>query len=238
MVPKVRKSLKLQKNEKQNRLSHDPSTVIFQLKTTSASSLIAECKFEHQLRLFAEDREINRQPLSNLFHLMQDTSNSSKAITTKQENVESNLIQYIPNGTFFKKNTAQTRFSQNYWQDKVEEKQLNQLKPIRFDRAQSSGSFFIPKLNLNELSNKKGAQWRSQYVNAPMDKSASKLTHRLTDLNVKCTQSINDSESLRISEVVSDSEESPSDTHRTQTLPKRIKDLMHMKYSKMEGNKY
>ncbi len=238
MMPKVRRSLKSQKNEKQNRLSHNPSTVIFQLKTTSASSLIAECRFEHQLRLLAEDREINREPLSNLFHLVQDMSNSSKAITSKQENVESNLIQYISNDTFFKKNTAQTRFSQNYSQDKVEEKQVDQLRPMKMDRAQSSGSFFIPKLNLNELSNKKGVQWRSQYVNVPLEKSASKLTHHLTDLNVKCTQSINDSESLRISEVVSDSEESPSDTHRTQTLPKRIKDLMHMKYSKMEGNKY
>jgi hypothetical protein len=40
-------------------------------------------------------------------------------------------------------------------------------------------------------------------VDAQLEKSVSKLTHRLTDLNVKCTESINDSESLRISEVVS-----------------------------------
>jgi hypothetical protein len=70
-------------------------------------------------------------------------------------------------------------------------------------------------------------------VDAQLEKSVSKLTHRLTDLNVKCTESINDSESLRISEVVSESDGSRSDTNRTETLPKRIKDLMHMKYSKM-----
>jgi len=59
---------------------------------------------------------------------------------------------------------------------------MKHLKSIKMDRAQYSGSFYIPKLKLNELNNKKGG---SQLDNAQLDDSASKLTHRLNDLNVR-----------------------------------------------------
>jgi predicted nucleotidyltransferase len=93
--------------------------------------------------------------LSIIQNLEFESVNSSKVITTIKEDVRSKIIQQTINGNFIKKNPPQIRFSQKYSQNKIEGKAASEIKP-KLDRAQSSGSFFIPKLKLNELIQKKG----------------------------------------------------------------------------------
>jgi hypothetical protein len=50
------------------------------------------------------------------------------------------------------------------------------------------------------------------------------VTHRLTDLNFKCTESVKDTSSPTISEIVSDSDSSCSEKP-TEDAPVRFKDL-------------
>ena len=64
------------------------------------------------------------------------------------------------------------------------------MENVKLDRAQSSANLTVPKLMLPGLKEK--GEWRSQFVNLG-EESNSKRTHRLTDLQVKCTESIHDS---------------------------------------------
>lgn len=61
---------------------------------------------------------------------------------------------------------------------------------VKLDRAQSSDNLTVPKLMLPGLKEK--GEWRSQFVNLG-EESNSKRTHRLTELQVKYTESIHDS---------------------------------------------
>lgn len=61
------------------------------------------------------------------------------------------------------------------------------------------------------------------------------MTHKLSDLNFKCTESVKDSSSPAISEIISDSDSSFSEK-ASEDAPVRLKDLKMRKAKLAEPN--